>query len=1638
MKHLRNQSASSTRLAFCLILLFLIPIATPLVATSGAQPTGRAAPDFSVSLMTMSGAGSIDRGTGIIVEPAEHDIRVVVRNTGDVGGSASLQLVHKGSPTAGEYIVTTISLGNIPALTTSNPIIIPWTATTGDDQTLFARVSGNGDSNPANNEQRKDFDVKNNHSGISVSDTVPTLDPGETSVGLTRSVQTINASVRNNGVKNISSVMQLTLTEQANPSNSFVYYSNTQTLQSGSLFAPSSPKDLTLSFDPSALSGLWTLEVKILFNGTLWTDDPTIATVTVRLSNYTASLSSLGDRSIEPGQTGTLTFLLKNTGGLQDSYRIDSITTNPINRNWADVSSVGSSTAALSPGATTSIGIPVTVPLGENRSNASVITITLLSIQDGYTLVTTAVVQAGESYIASIEMPSTVTELLPGDSNTIMANVTNDGNVGGEFTFDCGLSVAAINWVLDIQGEECNQWSTFINRSVTVQIPINVKVPPIKSPLDPGEFNLAGQPLQVWLQVRAAGGGLPTQASAGIEVLPTIVVDPGLPVEELVLTEEDVIAARNGQGLEDVLGLNVEVRHNLFADIDETLSADIEVSGLSFLAANTGGFSEAGRWSAVVSPPELTGLKPGDTSPAILALQGPDDDYPLAGTITLSVTVTPALGGVHAGSGVTANPVTRNLSIVIPSVLGAEILEDGPVDVQVGVETAVAFPFANIGNDLTSYRLRLADVPDDWIVQFNGTSDTIDNLSADVADFPATGSAHQSIVELLIQTDPYVPANSIVPLTITIEERDTGASIGEHILPVRVGELRNGTLFPLTQHISVDPTDFDEFKTIKVSNTGNAPTTYYVWIDDALAGDVIFELDSNPSMLVAPGYDDIIKISVIPTAAASADQTYEAVVWVADSTGAVNMSANITANITKSSDIRIDAPLVIGVTPGQMTNIEFNVTNIGNLQESILIMPSIEGNWSTDVTEIGMTLQINQTITGQIVVSVPSLGGEESLMDGSVHNLTLAVYDASTSDFKTSYTIQLRVGALFALEAEAWPAVMEFYRQGTRTWEVALTNTGNRDVEVNVGYSVNRAGLDVGSSDWAMVDGAPTTLYLPVGVPITHIFSIEALNFEPDLSLQADFKIYYDPVDEAVQGNASYETNLVMSRFFSTGDIILRPEVGDPPIDVDITYSHIPNGQALSAAYEIELCGANRILDFAALNLNDADYPWEFKVVLPDANNTEVILPINAASCTFGTQGESSRISLPTRSAWDTSSPLQISVNAPERGKILSGDGWDLTFRLYHPTENNNYSTFDEETFSFQLDVFADPLVESLEVITIEEGEEFDLLLTVTNAGTATALGVDVALVCPTSTILSGPLAEPMIGILGPGESVVLNWRIQPDSIDWWEQSEASECTATVDAFYMDKNVVGNDVRTIEMNIESSSPGVSTSFIALIICFLASIILLRLTGQNEKFRLMAVYAGVLGFGFSFHVLDVPFWGIAVLIATALWIWRMSWSSAEEFKLIHEDYQRARRGVSTLYTDHFDALKDSRRQLSVILAVPVLGFIAVILGLPPQLYTDQNNMVSLLVYITIVMLGVWLIILRADRAYGNLYGRLTDVEVKATRIERDLGDPARLFNELAGDGLNLDEIFGDVSSNATVGALVGAEQSQEEVNDDVQR
>jgi hypothetical protein len=111
-------------------------------------------------------------------------------------------------------------------------------------------------------------------------------------------------------------------------------------------------------------------------------------------------------------------------------------------------------------------------------------------------------------------------------------------------------------------------------------------------------------------------------------------------------------------------------------------------------------------------------------------------------------------------------------------------------------------------------------------------------------------------------------------------------------------------------------------------------------------------------------------------------------------------------------------------------------------------------------------------------------------------------------------------------------------------------------------------------------------------------------------------------------------------------------------------------------------------------------------------------------------------------------------------------------------------------------------------------------------------------------------------------------------------------------------------------------------------------------------------------------------------------------------------------------------------------MPVLGMIAVILGVPPQINPNSSNMLSLTGYLVLVVGGVIFIIWNSNRMYGTLYGRLTEVEVKASRIERDLGDPARLLTELASDGLDLSAIISQPQPNV---AAVG-DASSSDVSD----
>ncbi len=1639
-----HNNKSSISLASLLIFLFLAPVISPVISSSG-ETSARAAPDFTIVSFTLDGAGSVQDGSQIFVENNTHVARIVVGNSGSDTGSAIVSLVHRGSPTAGETIVGSASINSLGGSTVASPVAIAWTASPGDLQTLFARVApapSSSDSNPANDARRLDFNVSSPPflKGSLLEHSIPQPTGGSSITRIENGAQTFNATVINNGVRDISAVFELSFEEVANPANVLTFWSGEVILPPGSLHVPAVSYNLSTSFNSGLMTGVWELTASMIYNGTgVWTDKVLTQQMNIEFSDFIAELSTPADRTTEPGLTTSLTFIVTNNGQSNDrfSIAISSVL------GWEDATGL-TETSVIGPGVSDTISVPVTVPASASRSLIDTITLVLTSQNDPdpppYTLSTSARVMAGELYQATITMPSTSTLVTPGATVNFSASITNTGNIPGSFLLSSGLSADAKNWEISLSSDE----TPLINETESLDFDVSVTVPPIQMPLDLSEFNRAGDVLNLWVQAVPINGGLPSISFSPVEVRPVIVVDPGLNGQHIQLGVENVSAAQLGTGVDIPMPLEVQVRHNLDGSLTNTVDTTLIADNISFEPLSSGGFSESDRWNATASPGTFSGLNLGDVGVASLGIQGPRGDYPLAGTITVSVTATPTLNG-PAIPNVLVSPVTREMTIGVPSVQGAEILDVGPFDVPLGVEKSLLLGFANTGNDLTSYRLSiLDDLPDGWKTSVNTTtaeSNIITDLPADVADYTSEGNygnAHITSFTLKVTTDPFASAYTIQPINVKIEDGDTGMLIAVETVNVRVGPFINATLAPSNQTVPINASQMETPLTrVYVTNTGNAPATYSIWLDDSQAGDVEFTLETPNEILIAPGFEDSIKVRMSADVEADSDSFYMATVWVSTDTG-VNLSANIVANVSEQRSLDIEAPSQMGVLPGQEQIVNFTVTNLGNLAETFNVEASVEGGWEVVPESQSMTLIKDEVIQGSVTVVVPDLDEGDGLEDGSMHNLTIRLAYPSTNITAGITNVKLVVSPMFMLDVKEWPMEVKFSRQSNRTWEATVVNVGNKDVTVDLNYEIFKPGFVTYSNEWSLVNG-PSALELKRNQNTSFTFEIIGEEISPDIDLKAYLVVTLTPQDSSVEGVEYLNTTLVMSRFFKINDYTLKPpEDNNQLVDVNMMYSHIPRGASTSVQYEFELCQATRLFDFDSNGLDEANYPWSFTLQVEEVNGSvsSYPLPLINVDCGLTSSGPESRFTLPMTEAWNPKL-ITISVDMPNKQDIITEDGWELKFRLFHPTENAGYSVFDEEIFKFELDVYADPTVKRVWISegTLQEGSDSTLSAVIRNEGTAKALIFEVSADCSGSTINSSP--DPIVQ-LGPGNETTVQWELTTNKIDWWAQSIDGTCVVEINAPFLTKNVVGNDRLVYEDEVYSWSPDQSSSFVAFIIFTLLSLVLGRLTGQNEKFRLFAVYSGILGLGFAFHLINVLFWGPMVLFVAALTVWRMAWNSTDEFRLIHEDYQRARKGVSTLYADHFQALADSRRQLRVILSLPLFGMLAVVIGIPPQLEMDKSNLISLAGYVVIVTLGVWFLVRRADSLYGGIYGRLTDIEIKATRIERDLSDPARLLNDLANDGIDLSEIFDeptDSDSNLFENMSMEGILGDEEVRDD---
>jgi hypothetical protein len=916
-----------------------------------------------------------------------------------------------------------------------------------------------------------------------------------------------------------------------------------------------------------------------------------------------------------------------------------------------------------------------------------------------------------------------------------------------------------------------------------------------------------------------------------------------------------------------------------------------------------------------------------------------------------------------------------------------------------------------------------------------------------VANHPSNETDHIVKFPLVLTTEPNAPANSIEFITIDVEEMNTGTFITTFDVPVRVGEKVNASLAPSSQTVNMSIGDTITTSVV-ISNDGNTPAQFGVYLDTSNAGEIEFVLETPTVVQIGAGYESTVRVRLTPSSDALAAANYYATVWVSNVDSGLNLSANILANISEQHGIVVSTIDQIGVVPGETQTVDFSVVNNGNLVENIVIQTSVFKNWTVTPASIPLTLDVGESYSGSIEVEVPALGGEDSMLNGELYPVTMRVLNASTEEELEVHGFNFIVAPLFIVEMEDWPATMDYHRGISREWDVRIINTGNKDVDVNITYALFQAGLTTPSTDWEVSSTAPSSILLRRGVPEDLTFTVRSVAIKPPLTLAANFVFNLQPMEEAVQGSAEYYTELRMNRFFEQGDAAVTPPADNGEQVLPITYSHIPSGPESAAAYELELCRAERLLDVDDLGQNASLYGWSFAVRV---DNTDY--PLNmSAYCGSTSLGPESRITLPSRQPWVTTEPIQLVIDAPNTPNILSGDGWDLTFRLYHPDENNGYAVYEEDTFTYELAVFANPAIITQgpsDPDAFLEGVETTYSVTVRNLGTSRALGVSAVLDCHGDVdILTSP--DPRM-LLNSSQEHTFTWDVKPITIDWWEVKKDIICDASLSYAYVGPgNDESNDNSAAlrqsgqdfgQETVQSWSPDLSIAFVACVVAALLSFIFVRLSSQSEKWQLGGVYVGVLAFGFAFHLFNVMYWGPAVLALCGLWIWRMTWKSSDEFRLIHEDYQRARKGVSTVYSDHFEALKDSRRQLTIILSLPVLGMLAIVLGLPPQLSTDSDNLVVMASYFFVIMIGVWYLLKRSDKMYGNLYGRMTDAEIKSIRIERDLGDPARLLNDLADDGLDFSAILGEdapeseeVSTKASTQILISPTSTEVESDD----
>ncbi len=764
------------------------------------------------------------------------------------------------------------------------------------------------------------------------------------------------------------------------------------------------------------------------------------------------------DQYADPGgDPVTIEFRIVNNGTMPDSYTY-TITSG---HNWIDPPSENptqGTTGIVQPGSYERIFVDIRVPAGTGYDQVDRTRINATSQANG-TLRrdNSSRVYTYEIHEVNVTLLSSPASGNPGDSINYNFRIKNEGNIGGAFNY---RTSTLYGWESYVMGESAPHSTSYLLPEAFEDVTVTVLIPELNYQDRETDHTFAGATSDLTLTAEAINGFSDSAtvkttvnfvAGASISANRTwVVVNPLEDKQEkfFTLSVRNVNNGREG-GLinEDTIDLSIEY--------------------YTFYNGWDGSIMDVERWNASL-----------DTSNTTVGGGEVDDDIQLG----VYVPVNPYNGSGYVrvradprGEGMNPGAVLSDyieVYVYVTQKASVQVTTLDPANQEGAPKDTLSYNFTitNTGNGLDMFNLSVAS-QHNWRTVVMGNKFT-DNLTPG--------------------------ENATIEVQITIPAYDM---LMAPFQGTDIGSIDNLTLYA-TSTFNIKAYDFDNATTTVIQGYGVELTPenstgivkplgtvdYNITVKNIGNGEdkINFVHNSPPkegwsvslsrqSIQLDKGESTYLIVTVIAGELASVDDPFfYQLNGISNGDPSKNDTANMTTNVSQTADVLVNllSPDYQSGDPGDVITFLFTVENTGNGEDTFNLSANASTiNWTVELSKSQVTLpSFNQTSV-QMLVYIPSLGGNDDLEDlqnkeilmGTLSNIKFTAtseYDRNISDSKT---VQVEVNQFFKPRISAVKTREDVLPGRTIDYVVMVKNRGNgpdnitftnQETSPHSGYSV--------------------------------------------------------------------------------------------------------------------------------------------------------------------------------------------------------------------------------------------------------------------------------------------------------------------------------------------------------------------------------------------------------------------------------------------------------------------------------------------------------------------------------------------------------------------------------------------------------